>query len=262
MRKQVLNIPIDWISRDEALRKIKTFIASGSPHQITTVNTEFLMLSRQNKDFKQALLDAELSLADGTGVVLAQSLDDLKPGKSITKRTVTFLSLGFQFLFSPQSFKYSRITGVELSERIVEASETVGWKIFLLGGQPASVPEEAAQRWLERYPNANFVGTSGADPGPDAVEAVRKAAPDILLVAYGAPKQDVFIWKNKDKLRVPVMIGVGGTFDTVTGRKYNPPRWIKALGLEWFTYLIRYPSRFKRIWRATVGFFVTVIRNG
>jgi N-acetylglucosaminyldiphosphoundecaprenol N-acetyl-beta-D-mannosaminyltransferase len=124
------------------------------------------------------------------------------------------------------------------------------------------VAETAAHVWTERYPGLTIVGTSAANPDdPDIVADIKRTEVDILLVAYGAPKQDLFIAKHKNQLKVPVMIGVGGTFDTLIGTKYNPPRWMKIVGLEWLAYLIRYPSRFKRIWRATVGFFLLCINN-
>lgn len=255
MRKELFGLPIDYFPLDETLRKVAIFVASGKPHQITTVNAEFVMLSRKNAEFKQAIQEADLNVADGSGITIAQTARDRVKSKNPVMRALATFAVGIEHLIAPQSIKYPRISGVELTEHIMKRAANEGWKVYLLGGLPG-VAKRAAEVWQAKYPGLIIVGATDDNPGDDhTVTNIKHARPDILFVAYGAPKQDLFIYQHKHELKVPVMIGVGGTFDTLIGTKYNPPRWMKVLGLEWLAYLIRYPSRWKRIWRSTVGFF-------
>ena len=261
MRKTILDIPIDWIAIDELKRKLELFVVSRKPHQITTVNPEFIVLSHDNKEYQKVLRGSDLSLADGTGIIIAQAYFDRARAKSGLMRLMTYLTLGLQFLFLPHSFSYRRITGVYLGELLMAMSAEQTWRVFLLGAAKG-VAAEAAEIWRQRYPGLIIAGTSAANPqDKETITAVKAAKPDILLVAYGPPKQDTFIAVHRNDISVPIMVGVGGIFDTLTGRKYNPPGWIKALGLEWLAYLIVHPRRLKRIWRATVGFSLLVLKG-
>src|SRR4051812_4411181 len=112
MRKHIQNIPIDWLDEAELLTLLKRFVASQNPHQITTVNPEFVVLSQTNPDFQDILQQADLSLADGTGIVLAQTYLDSPRPKNHVLRLVKFIGLGLRYLFAPHSFAYKRITGV------------------------------------------------------------------------------------------------------------------------------------------------------
>lgn len=261
MRKTILDIPIDWISPEEAIRKITSFILNKKPHHITTVNPEFIVESRTNAEFKAVLQASDLSLADGIGIVLAQQFQDRITSKSQLVRFGRFLGLVMEQLFASNSQPYRRITGVDLAEKIISQAALSGWKVFLLGGQPG-IAQQAAHIWQTRYPPLEIVGTSWANPNdPDVVGLIIETKPDILLVAYGAPKQELFISTYKKMLDIPVMLGVGGTFDTLVGKKLNPPNLIKRLGLEWFAYLVFYPARWRRIWRATIVFTWHLVRN-
>lgn len=261
MRKTLFDTPIDWLSPEAVMRKIATFVVSGSPHQITTVNPEFIVLAQNNQDFKQTLLAADMSLPDGAGVGLAQRFFDICDSPFWPYRCLVWIGTGLQFLLSPVSFPYQRITGVELTDAIMAEAAKQDWKIFLLGGKKG-IAEKAGETWQQENPGLTIAGMSHANPdNTEIVKKIRDVEPDILLVAYGAPKQDLFIFKHKSDLKVPVMIGVGGTFDTKAGTKYNPPTWLKAIGLEWLGYLIRYPKRLGRIWRSTVTFSSMVIQS-
>lgn len=263
MRRELLDIPIDWLTLDEAMRKITQFVLSKKPHQITTVNPEFIVESRKNPEFKKVLQQADLSLADGTGITLAQRLKDLWPDHAppILIRWLRFYNLALDHVTWREVGHYQRITGVDLAVATMEQAAQNGWKVFLLGSMPG-VAKSAAKIWCQRYPGLTIVGTSHANPDdPTLISTLKRAKPDILLVAYGAPKQDLFIYRNKAELNIPVMIGVGGTFDYITGKLHRAPEEIRALGLEWFYRLAQQPKRFKRIWRALIVFPLIVIRD-
>jgi N-acetylglucosaminyldiphosphoundecaprenol N-acetyl-beta-D-mannosaminyltransferase len=260
MRKHILDIPIDWLSEEELLRKLKLFVTDKKPRQITTVNPEFIVLSQQNEEFKHVLQNSDLSLADGTGIVIAQTLLEKKPRNKFIAFW-RFLSLGFRFLVFPQSFEYKRITGVELTDLLLRLSVKEKLRLFLLGAAPG-VAQKAAQTWQKVYPTLEIVGASASNPqDAHTLAEVKAAKPDILLVAYGAPKQDLFIARYKDELKLPIMVGIGGTFDYAAGTMHRAPAFMRAIGLEWFARLVQQPKRLKRIWRSTVVFVRYILQR-
>jgi len=254
MRKHILEIPIDWISETELETLLKRFVASQNPHHITTVNPEFVVLSQTNPGFKAILQQSDLSLADGTGIVLAQTFLDAKPPKNHFSQWLKFGTLGLRFLFVPQSFTYKRITGVALTHELLRLSSEGKWRVFLLGAAPG-VAQAASTLWQEQYPELIIAGASSANPDdPTIIQEIKQSKPDILLVAYGAPKQEVFIAQHAKSLHIPIMVGVGGTFDYAVGTIHRGPRFIQAIGLEWLMRLLQQPKRFKRIYRSTIIF--------
>ncbi len=260
MRKVVLGIPIDWINHEELAQKLKQFVASQKPHQVTTVNAEFIVLAQENQTFRQTLESSDLSLPDGTGVVLAQTLLDNYPLSRIS-RFIRFIGLGFKHVFAPRSFQYQRITGVDLTNYLLALGDEEKWSFFLLGAKPG-VAEKTGKLWQEIYPGISIVGTSAADPDdPQIITQIKELKPDILLVAYGAPKQDLFIAQHRDELSVPIMVGVGGTFDYAVGNVYRAPKFIRIIGLEWIVRLIQQPKRLGRIYRSTVQFTQILIQG-
>lgn len=259
MRKHFLDIPIDWLDPENLERKIKLFVTTKQPHHIVTVNPEFVVLSRTNETFRNAIQKADLSLPDGTGIVLGQTFFDKPYRKSKLARLGQYLALGFQFVLYPHSFTYKRITGVDLTDRLLRMSANEGWRVYLLGADPG-IAAKAAEIWTGMYPELKIVGTSSSNPqDKHTIPDIKAAHPDILIVAYGSPKQELFLYEHKNTLKIPVMVGVGGTFDTAVGTKYNPPRWVKFLGFEWLSYLITQPKRYRRIWRSTITFSKLII---
>jgi N-acetylglucosaminyldiphosphoundecaprenol N-acetyl-beta-D-mannosaminyltransferase len=136
-----------------------------------------------------------------------------------------------------------------------------GWRLFLLGGAEG-VAEEAGRILCERYPGLQIAGTCAGSPAPEEedeiVGRINASDADILFVAYGAPRQDKWIARNHDRLRVGVAMGVGGSLDFVTGAQMRAPRWAQGLGLEWLYRLIREPWRWRRQ-MALPRFFVAAI---
>ncbi|MDP2726812.1 MAG: WecB/TagA/CpsF family glycosyltransferase, partial [Dehalococcoidia bacterium] len=104
-----------------------------------------------------------------------------------------------------------------------------------------------------RYPGLRIAGTYPGSPSleeeGEIVSKVREASPDILLVAYGAPAQDLWIYRNLERLHVPVAMGVGGALDFVSGRVRRAPPWVRSLGLEWLFRLAQEPWRWRRMMR-------------
>ncbi len=241
-RVTILGVPLDNLTIEEALERLTAMIESGQPHQIVTVNPEFILEAEQNPEFAQVLTKADLSLADGVGVTWAA-----------------------RFLDQPL---LERIPGADLVNLMAQTADQKGWRLYLLGAGQA-IAKTAAEHLKKAYPNLQIVG---AEPGivynpaapeqpglEELIKRINKAQADILLVAFGAPKQDLFIARHKTELKVPVMIGVGGTLDYLAGRIERAPKQWRQLGLEWLWRLVQEPSRFKRIWRAVAGFPIRII---
>ncbi|GIW06539.1 MAG: WecB/TagA/CpsF family glycosyl transferase [Dehalococcoidia bacterium] len=222
--RRVLGVRVDDVTPQETIDFVRRFIAERRPRQIVTVNPEFVMLARRLPAFAAVLDAADLAVPDGTGIAWACKRAGL-PIRSLVR-------------------------GVELVEALAAAAAREGWRVFLLGAREG-VAAEAAAALQRRFPGLKVVGTyagrASQDGDAETTAAVRSASPvDLLLVAYGAPAQDLWIARNAADLGVPVAIGVGGSFDYLSGRIRRAPRWAIQLGLEWLVRLIRQPWRWRR----------------
>jgi len=234
----LLNVRVDDVTMDEAINNIIAFLQDGQAHQIATVNPEFVMAAQQNNAFLHVLQQADLAVPDGIG-------------------------MNFAARWTGQTLQ-SRVPGVELCERLAALSASDGYKIFLLGAAPG-VAETAASVLQQRYPGVTIAGCFAGSPHsadePMIQERILRAVPDILLVAYGAPAQDLWIARNQPILRIPVAIGVGGAFDYISGNVPRAPTWLRRLGFEWLYRLARQPWRWPRIWTAVVRFPIAIWRS-
>ncbi len=214
---------VDALTYADLLARIAAFIAEGTPHQIATVNPEFVMEARRNPAFAAALERADLCLADGVGLLWAAR----RLGRTLPER----------------------VTGSDGVPLIAQRAAEQGWRLYLLGAGPG-VAQRTASILQARYPGLDVAGAyAGSPTDADAAEIVtriREARPDILFVAYGAPKQDLWIAKHREALGVPVMMGVGGSFDFISGVQKRAPRWVQRVNLEWLFRLLAQPWRWRR----------------
>jgi N-acetylglucosaminyldiphosphoundecaprenol N-acetyl-beta-D-mannosaminyltransferase len=217
---EFLGVRVDDVTLDEALHIAIRFIEERRPRQIATVNPEFVMAARRLPEFKAVLNDADLCLPDGVG-----------------------LTWGSWLLRQPLR---GRVPGVDFVWQLAGVCAQRAWSLFLLGGF-GGVARETGERLRQRFPGLRIAGWYEGNPGdPQSVERVRRASPDVLLVAYGAPAQDLWIHRHAAELEVPVSIGVGGSFDFIAGRARRAPAWLRRLGLEWLHRLAREPWRWRR----------------
>jgi N-acetylglucosaminyldiphosphoundecaprenol N-acetyl-beta-D-mannosaminyltransferase len=143
------------------------------------------------------------------------------------------------------------VPGSELVFRLADLAAQEGWPLFLLGAAPG-VAAEAASILQARYPGLKIAGTYAGSPEPgendDIVKRINESGAKLLYVAYGAPKQDKWIARNRNTLpTVRVAVGIGGALDFITGRAVRAPRWVQRLGLEWLHRLWREPWRWRRM---------------
>lgn len=256
---RILNVKVDNISFSETIDKIQEFIKSKKPHQICTVNPEFIIAAQKNKEFMTVLNNADLCVPDGTGLIWASKY--LSKKSSVVSRQSLVIK--------------ERVTGVDLVWKIADLAEKNGYTMYLLGAGPA-VAEQTAITLRTKFPDLKIVGVSEGIPQLESsrtsvldlngfekklVTDIGKLKPDILLVAYGAPKQDIFIAKYKKELNISVMMGVGGSFDYISARVPRAPIWMQKIGLEWLYRLFVEPKRFNRIITATIRFPLAIMRD-
>lgn len=235
-RRILLEIPVDALTRTHAVERLLTMVRSEKAHQVITVNSEMMVESGRNASFKHVLQKSDLNLPDSQGIVWM--------GRYVGQ-------------FIPE-----RVTGVdtvtELCSKLTEADP-----VFLLGAAEG-VAERAGHVLMNRYPHLRIAGTFAGSPrdrdADDIITRINDVQPRVLLVAYGAPLQELWIAKHLAELpSVRLAIGVGGTFDFLAGTKKRAPKLMQKLGLEWVWRLLLEPRRLPRIFNAVIRFPLSVI---
>jgi N-acetylglucosaminyldiphosphoundecaprenol N-acetyl-beta-D-mannosaminyltransferase len=220
---EILGVRVDDATYDDLLARVDAFVASGRSHQIVTLNPEMLVVAHDEPNFRRILNTAELTVADGVGLLFAA-----------------------RWLGHPLR---ERVTGSDGIYRLATHCAQRGYRVFFLGAAPG-VAAVVADRLTAENPSLEVAGTYAGSPSAededDIIERVRAAGPDLLFVAYGVPAEEKWIARNRCRLGVPVMIGVGGTFDFVAGVTKRAPAWLRRLGLEWLHRLIQEPWRWRR----------------
>ena len=230
----ILGVSVHNIARSQVLSLAEDFVRSGTPHHLVTVNPEYLVMAQSNRKFHDVLNQADLALIDGAGLAWGAWI------------------LGYG--------KPQRLPGVDVVDWLSGLATDRGLRVFFLGAMPG-VAETAAAVLLRKYPKLNVAGTYAGSPNPSdeqtIIERIEAAKPHLLFVAFGAPAQDLWIHRMQPRLQIPVAMGVGGTFDYLSGTVQRAPRWMQSLGLEWCYRLFREPWRWRRMLR--LPYFVWLI---
>lgn len=221
---RVLGVRVDAVDTEQTLQRIEELLGSGGHHLVATVNPEFVMRARRDPQFNQVLETAGLCLPDGWGVTWAAR----RQGQPLPER----------------------VTGVDLIPELARRAAARGWRLFFLGAGPG-VAEAAAEQLRRRFPSLVVAGCHSGEAGPlgdeESLRRIAEVRPDIVLVAYGAPLQELWIARNLERLQAGVGIGVGGAFDYLSGKVRRAPTWMRRLGLEWLFRLLRQPWRARRM---------------
>jgi exopolysaccharide biosynthesis WecB/TagA/CpsF family protein len=222
-RLEIAGVPIDTVDMAGALERLREAVRGGRPFQVSTINLDFVVRAQRDPEIRRIFHRSDLNLADGAPVVwLARLLGAEMP---------------------------ARVAGADLVPALMADPALSGSRVFLLGGEDG-VASIAAARFLELYPGIQIAGTyeppRASVHDMDNAEILRRieaAKPDVLLVAFGNPKQEHWIDMHRDRLAVSVAIGVGCVFDLVAGRTSRAPRWMQDAGLEWLYRTAREPRR-------------------
>jgi len=220
----ILGLRVDRVSVSETLAAIDRFIQDRTPHYIVTADASMAVIARRDPELHAIVEEADLVTPDGAGILLASRL-----------------------LGVPVRYK---VSGVDLVMRLCALSPGKGYKLFFLGAAPG-VAAEAAEKAVAKWPGAHIVGVCDGYFTPEqeasVLAQIKAAAPDIVMVAFGIPKQEKWIVRHKAALGVPVFMGIGGSFDVLSGRVKRAPVFIQRSGFEWLYRLVQNPKKISKV---------------
>ncbi|WP_123043789.1 WecB/TagA/CpsF family glycosyltransferase [Cohnella candidum] len=226
------------MNMEETVRYLVDAVENRRSHRIVTGNPIMLMAGFEDREFQRALKTADLVVPDGAGVVWAAR----HVGEPVKER----------------------VTGFDLMHELLREGDLRGWKVYLLG-TTEEIISTAHANLQKLYPGVRFVGyrdgyfTDKEDGA--VVAAIREAAPDLLFVARSMSTQEAWLAKYQSTLQVPVMMGVGGSFDVIAGKLKRAPKLFQKMRLEWFYRLLQEPSRYRRM-LVLPKFALKVMRDG
>ena len=222
------NLGIDTYTRAGLLAEVLEHALHGThTRQIVTANAQFYVLAGKDMRFRALVEESEYICADGMPLVWA--CDKLA------------------------HTKVPRIAGIDLIEDLCREGAAQGLRVFFMGGRPGTA-EAAASILATKYPGLAIAGTSCPKYGfqlkqetlGPVLDEIRDAKPHVLFVALGAPKQEFFIGQHIRDLRIPIAVGIGGSFELLAGDLERAPEWMQKSGLEWAFRLAQEPQR---LWR-------------
>jgi len=214
----------DSVTLEQAAEHLSSMEREMLPVLVFTPNVDHIVLLNSNPEFKEAYQSAGFICADGMPLVWFSALI----GKKLPER----------------------VTGVDLVSSLVSKASEKGLKIYFLGGK-AEVTPIAVANLQNSFPGFVLAGISTPPPGFEdskeeneiLVNAINQSSPDILFVALGAPKQEIWSYRNRENLSVGVVVAVGGAFDFLSGKTRRAPAFVQKMGIEWLWRLIHEPMR-------------------
>lgn len=224
-------------SKENFLNIIRDKLLNNQKMFIVTANPEAFIYGQREKDFGSILLDEETTVvADGIGIVKGAK----KIGTHIAER----------------------IPGIEIAEKLLEYGNEFSKSVFFLGAKPEVI--DALRLLVEnKYPDLKILGAvNGYVADKDKVfEEIKKAKPDIVMVALGIPAQERLIYKHLSSFEKGIFIGVGGSFDVLSGTKQRAPEFFIDHNLEWLYRIVKEPSRIKRFYNNNIKFILKLKRK-
>lgn len=233
---EVLGIRIDNLLREEIHEWLKN-VLENPPQQkfVTTLNPEIILRGYHDKNYQDILNSSDLNLCDGFGIKFAAVLK----GRRIK----------------------SRYTGVDLTDYLLKLAKKNNKKVLVVAcrdglGSPEEIERGIEDKYklktqAEYFGGEHFFDTSAAESA------------EIVFINFGAPEQEKFIFENRAKFpKAKILVGVGGTFDFLTGKMKRAPKWMQKTGLEWLFRLVQEPKRLRRIWNAVIVFpILTIVKS-
>ena len=240
MRIKFLNIPIDAITMKDTINLVeKTIVAKKQIHH-TVVNASKIILMQKDAELEKSVIEADIINADGQGVVWAANL------------------LGLNL---PE-----RVSGIDLMESLVEISYYNGYKCYFLGARE-NIVQKLVAIYKEKFSEDIIAGFRNGyfneQEECDIARKISESGANILFVAITSPKKEIFLNKYKDQLKnVNFIMGVGGSFDVISGKIKRAPIFMQRIGLEWFYRFLQEPRRlWKRYLLGNMKFIWLVIKE-
>jgi N-acetylglucosaminyldiphosphoundecaprenol N-acetyl-beta-D-mannosaminyltransferase len=222
-RVQLCGVAIDPLSMDDVVLRVESAISTSCRLAISVINVAKLVNMQHDRLLRESVEAGDLIVADGMPLVWLSRLK----GKPLPER----------------------VAGIDLMYRLFELADRKALRVFLLGAR-ADTLDRVVDIARDRYPRMIVAGWRDgyftADQEEEVARAVAEAKPDILLVAMTSPKKELFMNRWGGFMNVPVVHGVGGSFDVMAGVARRAPRWMQRAGLEWFYRVVQEP---RRMWK-------------
>lgn len=235
-RACILGYPVDIINMKDAVDFAENCIKSSNSAHVVTLNPEMIMQGIKNPELDKILKKAELIVPDGIGIII--SLD----------------YLGVKNI--------KQLPGIEFSYNLIQKCVEQGYKIGFLGASKEVIDKMTA-KFKSKFPAINIVfvhdGYFTNEKESEIIEEIKSSQLQVLFVALGVPRQELWIDRHRDILGSVLMVGVGGSFDVWSNKVKRAPSRFRELGLEWFYRLITQPSRFSRMFPTLPLFFIKVL---
>ena len=235
-RIEVLGCPVDNLSMNETLEEIDKIIQEGKPKQHVVVNAAKLVKLREDKSLKEIISSCAIINVDGMPLVWVSRMFR-KPLKE-------------------------RVAGIDLMHQLVLHSAGEGYKPFFLGAKEEIV-KKVVDIYREMLPDLKIAGYRNGYWKPEEengiVKSIKEQNADILFVAFGSPKKEIFLNKHLKTLDIPFVMGVGGSFDVVAGFTNRAPVWMQKVGLEWFYRFLQEPGRMWKRYLVTNSKFIFIV---
>ncbi len=220
---KLFGVRLDNLSKEEAFKKFLNLLEEKNLSTIFTPNPEIVMLAQEDVKYKEALLEGDLIIADGIGIIIASKIK----------------KLGIK----------EKIPGIDFMESILKYANNSKKSVYFLGAKE-EVVKKAVTNISNKYPNIDIKGYHNGyfieSEELKVIDDINEVKPDILFVALGAPKQEKFMIKYKNIINAKVGMGVGGAFDVYSGFTKRAPKIFRKIHLEWLYRIITNPRRIKR----------------
>ncbi len=242
-RYDFLGLPVDALTRDEALARAVELAHTSEPSHVLFLNVDVMVKADKDPVLKNAIVCSDLSLMDGK-----------PPLKVAHKRGIPL----------PE-----KVSGSDFVPALCAVAEQEGLSLFILGGKQG-VPQAARDNLLAKHPKLSVVGAYSPKFGfeMDAEELAKinsmlvEAKPDILLACLSCPKQEIFVEGNKDVYKAPVSVSCGATVDFLAGNVQRAPEWVSRAGLEWLYRFGKEPKRLFKRYFVDSWHFLAMIKRG
>jgi N-acetylglucosaminyldiphosphoundecaprenol N-acetyl-beta-D-mannosaminyltransferase len=237
-RVEIMGCQIDNLSMEETLLTVESFIQSGKPHEHVGVNVDKIVQASKDPELRRIINKSDLSSVDGMPIVWASRL----LGKPLKER----------------------VTGVDLFDVLMKRAAEKGWRIYLLGAKE-DVVAKVKSYYESICPDIAIVGYRNgywtATEEAQVVDDITASKADLLFVALGSPEKERFLSRYQEEMKVPFAMGVGGTFDVMSGKVKRAPVWMQKSGFEWFYRFLQEPRRmFKRYFIEDMTFFGLLLK--
>lgn len=238
-RIKILGSYVDGYTMGETIEKVEEIIKSRKPTQHVVVNASKINLMQEDEKLKEIVNSCPLINADGQSIVWASR---------VLKKPLP-----------------ERVTGIDLFEKLIEISNEKGYGVYFFGAKE-EVVKNVVEIFKEKYLKLKICGYRNGyfteANEKEIVEDIRNSGADMVFVAFSSPKKEYWINKYLDEMNVPFVMGVGGSFDVISGLTKRAPIWMQKTGLEWFYRFAQEPVRlFKRYFLGNLRFVSLVYKD-